>query len=219
MEISELIKKYPNKTFVELNDFPNGDSFYVYEIKELSDFISLANLIGYYISETDEDEAIDLNFSSIIDSWINYNKISYEYSTKFRETIEDAFYNDELPELTDICNKGAFSNLALYDLEKRICWTEDNGGMDFEEWKKAVVIINELFDKFKEDFDEEEQRRKNEIQAFIEGYKNKYNCSKNKTEKNELINEIQHRLKELYGLDGRSDSIASKTGLKNILEK
>lgn len=86
-----------------------------------------------------------------------------------------------------------------------------------ENYEQGIEEVKKIFNEYENSLKESENNKKQEIKDFILTYKQEYLKAESNTAKEKLLKIIQYNLREKFGIDGRSDSIASKIGITSLL--
>ena len=208
MTISEIKKKHPRVRFYELSDKPQQKGFC---LKNEEDFFSFASKVGYYIKEYDADEYV----TQIINAYCK--DISFIYQQSFAEYAMENAFTDISKYIRKLRGRSDLSDIYLYGLDFGVSLEYSN----FEAPILAPILerLNKLLESFKIEKRVRDKARDDEINRYITKYKEPYFNAPSKTQKTEIITQLQCELKEIFGLDGRADSQYSKAGLMLKLDR
>ncbi len=212
MKITELKKQYPNIKFYELKEQPKTTKFI---FKSIEDLLDLEKSIGYFEINISSEMAREITLKSMIDTYIE--NLSYAESKAFVKYIEEHIS----AKLDKLIQHKPYTVLSLYGLGCDAMCEEDNDErfIDEESFNAGMQEIDTLHTNFEQEMSSKMETRRLGIINCIMSYKDKYKQATTKSEQEEIIRKIQFELKDKYGLDGRSDTRASKVFIKTQFEE
>lgn len=211
MKISELQKKYPNKEFYCLQAEP---SYKHPKLEKLEDMMLLTNKIGYIETELSADEASYANYKYIVNDF--ERTLSYKILREFDEYLNNEY--EKKSKLEKMCKCEGFTQITLYGLDTYVMYCESSMGLDSIDVDKVYEGLSEALENFYEKKEKIEKEKDEEIHRLILAGKDKYLISTTAKDKEDVVRDVQMKLRLKLGLDGRTDSRASKLYIKNIYE-
>lgn len=215
MTIDSLKSRYQDTLFVELNDTPPVNSFF--ELRNLEDFFKLTQKVGFEIIETDAEETQNRAINFCVDAFYKTLMVYYE-KAMFLDYLYEYIANNKNCALKKLFPLRQYTKLTLYSLESNILYCADEPPYSSEIFDEGINEIEKIYNKFENSLKEKQENKKLEIQNYILTYKPQYEQLESKSKKDDLIKQIQFKLRENFNLDYRSDPISSKIGIKNLLE-
>jgi hypothetical protein len=205
MKIDELKLQFPTVRFYRLATKPE---FGVLQLDKIEDLMDLTSQIAYFESEIDAEFATRMNIESVLETYID--KVPYMEKREF----ERYFCMNVTDKFEKLCAIDGHTTLDLYAIGQNISYCETKGALSKESFEKALKELDRMYDVFCETKQKEEEKKNKDVDALIDSYKEKYCNARTKKEKEDLITEIQMRLKEKFQMDGRADYKASKAYLR-----
>ena len=205
MNIKELKKKYPKVEFYKLKKTPDNNPF---TLNNLDDFFKLATKVVYFEEYIDTETASYANYKSVLNVFVGTLPYSEKY--EFEEYVKEYAFD----ELIKMCKCDGYDTITLYGLEVDVMYEDEEYGLDALDVRKVFDKLKELYRVYSSEKKNQSELKKQEIQNLIDSYSEKYANASSKSARENIITEIQLILKDRYGLDGRSDSRASKASLR-----
>ena len=211
MKITELKKQYPSVKFYELKEQPKTSKFV---FKKIEDLLDLEKNISYFEINVSSEMAREITLKSMIDAYIE--QLSYADGRAFANYLEENIST----KLDKLIQHKPYTVLCLYGLGCDVMCEEDNNErfIDEDSFNAGMKEIDNLYKNFKQELSDKMETRRIGIMNCIMSYKDKYKQATTKSEQEEIIRKIQFELKDKYGLDGRSDTRASKVFIKAQFE-
>ena len=201
-----LKKKYPEVEFFEMKNSPRKEFI---QLSNFEDFIKLNKRVGYVKEKVDAETVSDMNLQSLLSTYCD--GLPYRYRNDFRDYI----CVDVPSKIEEICRGRDCVEFSFYGFDIDVMYSDDeNCRLTFERFKEAKEELDVIYEAYILEREREIEERNSEISELIDSYKEKYYNAHSKTEKSNIISQVQMLLKENYGLDGRSDYRSSKAYLK-----
>lgn len=178
----------------------------------------MTSKVGFVEYEMSEEMATELNISNCLEVYLREKDFFYSPSSSFLKYVRTYLFENPSCKLQKLCNKKKCTKLSLYGLDLSIKYEENSGMLSREDYSKVWDEIDKLYLNYTQELGAIAKRKKEDAKKLILTYVKKYNAAPTKTMKSEIVNEIKFRLNDEYGLDGRSDRIASTSGVRCILE-
>lgn len=211
MKITELKKQYPSVKFYELKEQPKTSKFV---LKKIEDLLDCEKSIGYFEINIDSEMAREINLKSMIDTYIE--QLSYAEGKAFAKYLDEHIS----AKLENLVQHKPYTVLCLYGLGCDVMCEDDNDErfIDEDSFNAGMKEIDSLHKSFEQEMSAKAENRRLGIMNCIMSYKDKYKQATTKSEQEEIIRKIQFELKDKFGLDGRSDTRASKVFIKAQFE-
>lgn len=215
MTIETLKKSYPNVLLIELNSAPSTDKFF--EIKNIDDFFKLTSKVGYKIFKTQSDDTQKMAINVCLDEFYNRSTVYYS-KQRFCDYVYAYIEKHDNCTLKKIFPAYEYMQLTLYALDYDFMFYINDTPYPDENHIQGINELKKLYSEFENSLKEEQEIKKKQIKDSILKYKQEYEEAKSNLARETVIKKIQYELRESFGVDGRSDPLASKTGITNLLE-
>lgn len=207
MRIEEIKKKYPEKSFFEMEESSYGKV----KLKNIEDFLQICNEIGYIETESTGKEVEDMRLSALIDS--------------FRRTHQDLpwYWEDDIrknqsPELKQIIKKKSYVKFELVGIDKNVYYVESENILTEDERKKGFEALEKIMDDLLQEAIKAQEEEEQKIRDIVNQYKPQYANAKTFKDKDHIIRSVVSEIRMKLNIDGRSNEFASRTNIKNMLE-
>ena len=214
MRINELKQKYPEHKFYALRLESNPSDNKYLELSKLEDILDLTKKLGYLEFEMDEESASEINYNRMVDNYVK--KLSYKETKEFLEFLS----TDEKKqvELRKLCKTEAFSAINLYGLDIKVKYDDVPKEQALQNIALIYVELERLYDEYKKEQKRKETEINDKIHKIILSYKEKYLLAQKQKAKDDIIRDVQMKLKIEFDFDGRTDDRANKSYIKMLYE-
>ena len=200
MRVEELKKQYPNKTFIQVDEFKTPE---LANITSIDNIINLDDTFLYIELNLDEQDATDMVMQTSIDlasnevksdSLFNIGKLS------FKKNLESMLEDDDY--YNKFYNKCRLKNatfITLRSLKYNISYEEQDIGISEKKQEDIINLIFNLYDDYKKKESEKGEIEYNTIYNFIKDKSSEYSTLTTAAAKTKMVKNIQFKLKDKFG--------------------